>query len=116
MMEATTDALIIKYAFTYGPLMIFFFAVGYGIYRAAPVAVSLFKEMVAAMNSSTIALNNSTQALNSNSDAMHRHYETVATLSDLFKDMRERIDAFECPHSPPTRRRPVAIKSRSEAA
>lgn len=109
------EDLVVKYAFTYGPLMIFFFAVGYAVWRAAPVVVAMFKEVVAALNSSTIALNNSTQALNSNNDAMYRHHDTVIALRDMFDQMRERIDAFECPHSPP-RKRIVAIKQRQDAA
>ncbi len=109
------DTLIVKYAFTYGPLMIFFFAVGYAVWRAAPVVVAIFKEIVAALNSSTIALNNSTQALNSNNDAMMRHHETVGMLNELFNDLKGRMDAFECPHAS-SRKRVVAIKQRRDAA
>lgn len=109
------EDLVVKYAFTYGPLMIFFFAVGFALYKAAPVSVALFKEIVAAMNSSTIALNNSTQALNANNDAMMRHHETVGMLNVIFNDLKDRMDAFECPHSPP-RKRVVAIKQRQDAA
>ena len=112
------DDLVVKYAFTYGPLMIFFFAVGFALYKMAPVAVALFKEIVAAMNSSTLAVNNSTQALNANSDAMRRHHETVSMLNGLFTDLKERMESFECPHAPPGRSRPrsVVIKQRREAA
>lgn len=89
---------IVKYAFTYGPLMIFFFAVFYAIYRSSPVVITIFRELIAALNSSSAALNNSTSALNNNSEAMNRHYESMQALRDIFDQLRKHINSFECPH------------------
>lgn len=115
-MDSSIDTLIIKYAFTYGPLMIFFFAVGYAIYKVSPAAVALFREIIAAMNSSTIALNNSTSAISANNDAMLRHHETMTKMWD---EMRERIDTFQCPvhqaSALPTSRRRQPSKPKSSS-
>lgn len=89
------EDLVVKYAFTYGPLMIFFFAVGFAVYKAAPVMVAMIKEIVAALNSSTIALNNSTQALD-------QQQQTMQAVTQLWDEMRNRIDNFHCPYSNPT--------------
>jgi predicted PurR-regulated permease PerM len=93
------EDLVVKYAFTYGPLMIFFFAVGFAVYKAAPVLMTVFREVVAALNSSTLALNNSTQALNENSAAAEKHQQSMQAISTLWDEMRDRLDSFHCPYS-----------------
>lgn len=94
---------IIKYAFTYGPLMIFFLGVGYAAWKAIPVMAQnltqLFREMIAALNSSTDALNNSTTALNANNQAMQMHHETVSVMRKLWEELQDRVNEFECPHT-----------------
>lgn len=95
------EDLVVKYAFTYGPLMIFFFAVGYGIKTYGPPLFSawqsMLKETVSALQSASIALNNSTHAIQANSDAMTKHHETVMVMNRFWEDMRARLEDFECP-------------------
>lgn len=108
----TLDAIIIKYAFTYGPLMIFFFSVGYAIWKASPVALATIREITAALTHANIALENSTKALEANTAASVKHSETVRVVDELWQEMRERIDQFQCPAqritiTPPTVRKPT---------
>lgn len=93
----TIDAIIIKYAFTYGPLMIFFFAVGYAVWKAAPYVLATIREITAALTHANIALENSTKALEANTMASEKHSETVRMVDELWQEMRDRIDQFQCP-------------------
>lgn len=108
------DELMWKTAFTYGPLMLFFLAVGFALYKWLPPAfttlTNAFREMVAALNSSTVALNNSTAALNSNNDALKNHQEVASTLREMWAEMRERMDSFECQNSLIKARAPKKVK------
>ena len=111
------EDLVVKYAFTYGPLMIFFFAVGWGIKSYAPPLLtawtSLMRETVVALNSSTGAVMNSTrameastQALTANSDAMSKHHETVMVMQRFWEDMSKRLEKlenFSCPAAEPNK-------------
>lgn len=95
------EDMVVKYAFTYGPLMIFFFAVGWGLQKYAPPLFAawqaMMRETVSALQSASIALNNSTNAIQANSDAMTKHHETVMIMNRFWEDMRTRLDDFECP-------------------
>ncbi len=110
------EELLTKYAFTYGPLMIFFFAVGMAAYKWLPpmfeTLTAVFREMVAALNSSTMALNNSTTALNSQNKAMEAHHELFGSMKEMWEEMRQRIDTFDCPHNVAPQARSVAPKPR----
>lgn len=96
------EAVVFKYAFNYGPLMIFFLAAIYISYKWLPVVFNalteVFKEMIAALNSSTAALENSTKALDANNQAMEKHHEVMVSMRGVWDEMRERIDRFECSH------------------
>lgn len=113
----TLDAIIIKYAFTYGPLMIFFFAVGYSAWKAAPVMLATIREITAALTHANVAIENSTRALNANTTASEKHSETVRMVDELWQEMRDRIDQFQCPAQritikPPTSaRKPITKRA-----
>lgn len=106
------DGLIVKYAFTYGPLMIFFLAVGWAIKAYAPPLLAawsnMMRETVAALNSASRALDNSTRAIEGNTVAMAQHHETVMVMNRFWDDMRSRMESLECQRKP---RRRAASKS-----
>lgn len=101
------EEIILKYGFTYGPLMLFFLFAGVAIWKWGPpianAASNLFKEMVIALNASTTALENSTRALSANNEATTNLMQTHESLRGMWEEMRERIDSFSCPHAPTPR-------------
>lgn len=107
------EDLVVKYAFTYGPLMIFFFAVGWAVKSYGPPLFaawsSMMRETVAALNSASIAITNSTRAMDANAEAMARHAEQATYLRDVWEEMRDRIDNVQCPVQPthPRRKAPA---------
>ena len=125
MSDTYIETLVVKYVFTYGPLMIFFFAVGWGIKSYGPPLVAawtnLMRETVAALNSSSNAMFNSasamdasTRALSANSEAMNKHHETVMVMQRFWEDMSKRLEKlenFNCPASIPNRNRGIAKKT-----
>jgi hypothetical protein len=103
-----------KYMFFWGPLMMFFAAVLWGIKNYGPPLFAawqaILKETVSALNSANIALGNSTRAIEANSVAMNQHHETVMVLHRFFEDMKVKMEGFECPAAKPRRRRAAAAK------
>ena len=101
------DDVILKYGFTYGPLMLFFLSIGLAVWKwGPPVAnalTNIFRETVAALNASTTALENSTRALSANNDATSNLMRTHESLSTIWEEMRERMDSFQCAHYEPTK-------------
>ena len=111
------EDLVVKYAFTYGPLMIFFFAVGWAIKSYGPPLFAawsnMMRETVSALNSASIAVTNSARALDANAEAMGRSMEAATFMRETWEEMRERMDSFHCPATPPVRRRANAQQSKS---
>lgn len=110
------DEMIIKYAFFYGPLMIFFFAVGWAVKQYTPPLFAawsnMLRETVAALSAAALAMNNQSRALDTNSEALVRHAEATVNLRALMDDLKEAADGLQCPHVPPRRRGPVTKKTR----
>ncbi|NDD53423.1 hypothetical protein EBZ39_06035 [bacterium] len=94
------EELVFKYGVIYGPLMIFYLAVGYIVWKWLPpvfqVVTSSFREMIAALNSSTIALQNCTKALDANNHAIERHHETFRGLEKLWDEMKILKESLPC--------------------
>ena len=106
-----SEDMVARYIFAYGPLMIFFLAVGFGIYRAGPAVLALLRDMVVALNNSTSALKNSTQALEASNKAVLLTHDSIGQLSRIFDELHTRMDRFECANAEPRKRTRVTIKS-----
>lgn len=82
------EELVLKYGFTYGPLMLFFLGVGLAVWKWGPIVAStmaaLFREMTAALNASTVALNNSSVAIERNTEVMLKHGEIATMVQRIY--------------------------------
>ena len=77
----------------HGPLMLFFLAVGYAISKWAPKVASYFVRLI----EDVVA------ALNRANAASQQNHELFTKTSQMWEEMKDRIDSFQCPHVPPAR-------------
>lgn len=113
------EELVAKYGLIYGPLMIFYLAAGYVIWKWLPpifqVVTSNFREMIAALNSSTIALQNCTKALDANNHAMERHHITFQGLEKLWDEMKILKESLPCQAELVVGQKSTVVKIRKSA-
>ena len=92
---------LFKIALNNGALMMFFIGILWAAYKWLPsvfaTTIAAFKDMVAALNASTNAIGNASQIISANSDLMKNHMNALDTIRDMWDEMRERIDTFQCP-------------------